>query len=404
MPKNKRRAYTALRFLLKEGEVAGTHPGTAHLKISKTIVFFDTKNEVYEALEKCCEWLEKSDKHQYTPQQIQQTIRIFHRNTAQHDKETIIREFRRLTTESSIRVIFATEALGVGVNIPDIRRVVQYGIPKGYHPAVLWQRGGRGSRDGQDGEVILLADEWAFGPRDEVAARKYSRQLKSRKTPHGRSTEDTIECSSGAPTENCSEEEVLQQEQASNTLSDKDRRERLPVFWHNLINTCLCIRKQFLDFFKEPEGSDNSARQERCCSYCNPEFALEDPVKYYLYSEKGPSYNNKRKLIEEDLEKWAWSKCREIMSKDKVIPTDGYVLTKSQRIELARYAHQVLKKEDILSRLKSWRWYDQFGNNLFEELRKAYYKHEKSSQTPARMGRVSQRLGPYTSLIILLGV
>jgi superfamily II DNA helicase RecQ len=51
IPKNKRRAYTALRFLFKEGEVAGTHPGTAHLKISKTIVFFDTKNEVYEGFE-----------------------------------------------------------------------------------------------------------------------------------------------------------------------------------------------------------------------------------------------------------------------------------------------------------------------------------------------------------------
>jgi superfamily II DNA/RNA helicase len=93
-------------------------------------VFFDTKNEVYEALEKCREWLEKSDKHQYTPQQIQCTIQVFHRNTAQHDKEATIAEFRRLAMESSVRVIFATEALGVGVNIHDIRRVVQHGIPK----------------------------------------------------------------------------------------------------------------------------------------------------------------------------------------------------------------------------------------------------------------------------------
>jgi superfamily II DNA helicase RecQ len=112
--------------------------------------------------------LKKSDNHHYTPQQIQCTIQVFHRNTAQHDKEATITEFWQLAMESSVRVIFATEALGVGVNIPDIRRVVQYGIPRGYHPAILWQRGAHGSRDGQDGEIILLSDEWAFGTRDEL--------------------------------------------------------------------------------------------------------------------------------------------------------------------------------------------------------------------------------------------
>jgi superfamily II DNA helicase RecQ len=179
IPKNKRRAFTALRFLFDEGGVVRAPRETPHLNIPKTVVFFDTKKEAYLALEKCREWLEKSEKHRYTSRQIQCTIRIFHRTTAQYDKEAIIAEFRQLAMESSVQIIFATEALGVGVNIPDIRRVVQYGIPAGYHPAVPWQRGGRGSRDGQDGEIILLVDEWAFGPRDEAAAQKYERQTKA---------------------------------------------------------------------------------------------------------------------------------------------------------------------------------------------------------------------------------
>lgn len=62
-------------------------------------------------------------------------------------------------------MIFATEALGLGVNLPDVRRVILYGLPKGGEPAIMWQRGGRASRDGQDGEIVLLIDDWVEGPQ-----------------------------------------------------------------------------------------------------------------------------------------------------------------------------------------------------------------------------------------------
>ncbi|KAJ5111478.1 hypothetical protein N7532_002013 [Penicillium argentinense] len=74
IPKNKRRAFTALRFLFKEGGGFRAARESAHLNIPKTVVFFDTKKETYLALEKCREWLEKSDKHRYTARQIQCTI------------------------------------------------------------------------------------------------------------------------------------------------------------------------------------------------------------------------------------------------------------------------------------------------------------------------------------------
>jgi hypothetical protein len=236
-------------------------------------------------------------------------------------------------------------------------------------------------------------DQWAFGPRDETIARKYARQLKSRESIQDTFAKDIAEDPNEDPAEDLNREEALEQEQSANSLSDKERRERLPAFWYNLINARLCIRKWFLDFFDEPKDGDNPTQKERCCSHCNPEFALEDLDRYYLYSEKGPSYNKKRKLIAEDLEQWAWYKCHEVPRKDNFLPNASYILTKSQRIELARYAHQTLKKEDLLSKLGSWRWYDQFGQNLYEELRKAYNTRESSSQTPAR------QLGQYTNLI-----
>ncbi|CAI7650506.1 unnamed protein product [Penicillium palitans] len=45
IPKNKRRAFTALSFLFKEGEVVRASPESAQLNIPKTVVFFDTKKE-----------------------------------------------------------------------------------------------------------------------------------------------------------------------------------------------------------------------------------------------------------------------------------------------------------------------------------------------------------------------
>jgi superfamily II DNA helicase RecQ len=73
-------------------------------------------------------------------------------------------------------VIFATEALGLGVNLPDVRRVVQYGLPKDEDPAIMWQRGGRASRDGRDGEIILLLDDWVEGPRTKSQSTQQGKQ------------------------------------------------------------------------------------------------------------------------------------------------------------------------------------------------------------------------------------
>ena len=77
-----------------------------------------------------------------------------------------------------IRVIFATEAIGIGVNLPDVRRCGLYGIPRGdKHPAIVWQRGGQASRDGLPGEIIVLVESWACGPRSATVSQRQNSQL-----------------------------------------------------------------------------------------------------------------------------------------------------------------------------------------------------------------------------------
>ena len=88
--------------------------------IPKIVIFFDSKKKTYNCLAEYRNWLQKSDQHRYSKKQAKETIKIFHRNIAQFDKEQTINEFRRLCEDSSVRVIFATEALEAGVDLFNI--------------------------------------------------------------------------------------------------------------------------------------------------------------------------------------------------------------------------------------------------------------------------------------------
>ncbi|KAJ5567194.1 hypothetical protein N7535_006500 [Penicillium sp. DV-2018c] len=307
----------ALREVRSAGE-------TAHLNIPKTVVFFDTASEAYSALWKCRKWLELSDKHRYTPEQTKSFLRVFDQNTAPYDKELIIADFRRLALDSSVRVLFATEALE-WVDLPDIRRVVQYGFPKACLPAVPWRRGGRASRDGKDGEFIFLVDEWAFGSRDEAAVQMYARLSEAKRLKHNTFAEFVAK--EREPKEDSDDEDPEPKQRAIESFN-QERLERLPKFWYDLVNAGVCIREQFLDYFGEPKDDDSPTRKERCCSNCNPDLILKDLDLYHIQKESGPPYNEKRKLIAEDLEEWAWSKCRETWKPNGPIPHACRFLTR----------------------------------------------------------------------------
>jgi superfamily II DNA/RNA helicase len=84
-------------------------------------------------------FLMQDKNHRYSREQALRVTQVFTRDTHEQDKNDIKSELQKPGTESSIRVVFATEALRLGVNIPDILRVIQYDIPISGHPSVLWQ-------------------------------------------------------------------------------------------------------------------------------------------------------------------------------------------------------------------------------------------------------------------------
>ena len=53
---------------------------------------------------------------------------MYHSKTPQNIQHSVLTQI--MEEDSEIRIVFATSALGMGVNIPDIHRVIHYGVPE----------------------------------------------------------------------------------------------------------------------------------------------------------------------------------------------------------------------------------------------------------------------------------
>lgn len=80
-------------------------------------------------------------------------IEMFHAGTDKESKARIIEQFVR--NSGNLKVLIATMAFGMGVNIPDIDIVVHWGLPAS--SLSYWQEVGRCARDGRQGYAICYA-------------------------------------------------------------------------------------------------------------------------------------------------------------------------------------------------------------------------------------------------------
>lgn len=79
-------------------------------------------------------------------------VAMYHRSTHPVNKEYVQQEFPK--EQSVIRILFATIAFGMGVDIPDIRQVVHFGCARSLEAYA--QETGRGGRDGKRTDAIML--------------------------------------------------------------------------------------------------------------------------------------------------------------------------------------------------------------------------------------------------------
>lgn len=76
---------------------------------------------------------------------------MYHANTPQHNKEVILSSLNK--SAGVVRVVFATVALGMGVNLQDVNTIIYYGAPQSIED--YFQESGRGGRSGQPARSVV---------------------------------------------------------------------------------------------------------------------------------------------------------------------------------------------------------------------------------------------------------
>ena len=79
-------------------------------------------------------------------------VDMFHGAATTAMKERVLKSFS--VTESKLRVVIATTAFGLGIDIPDIRQIIHFGPPNDIDSYI--QETGRGARDGKYCKALLL--------------------------------------------------------------------------------------------------------------------------------------------------------------------------------------------------------------------------------------------------------
>jgi len=136
--------------------------------IAKCLLYFDSENACRLAVQfirKCL------------PAHLRSCVQAFSSNMSEAAKKRCWELFK----SGEIRIICATDAAGMGCNIPNVKYVISFGIPKSV--GTVAQRWGRAGRDRKtDGVCLLLVPKWAFRP-DKSAVATHALQRGRQKAP-----------------------------------------------------------------------------------------------------------------------------------------------------------------------------------------------------------------------------
>ncbi|KAJ6526206.1 P-loop containing nucleoside triphosphate hydrolase protein [Mycena sp. CBHHK59/15] len=115
--------------------------------------------------------------------QISDSITFLHAHRTAKAKRRIMKEFRK----GKIKILVATEAPGMGADIPDIELVIQFGVPSSL--SVWTQRAGRAGRSPElQARAILLVERSMFQRRKK---RKRKARAKPTREPESSDSDDS---------------------------------------------------------------------------------------------------------------------------------------------------------------------------------------------------------------------
>jgi superfamily II DNA/RNA helicase len=298
IPRGKLSSFDSLYFLL---ESAATDSVATPDRILKTIIFIDGRASVHQAVDWVVYQLIRLSSEYTTDAAagskcVFNVVRPFTAHVAQYDRDTAHEEFR--TRSSCIRIMVATTSLGLGINFPDVDRIITWKFPLTKSLGDIWQRIGRGARGaGRTCQAYIMLPYWVFDsegayrPGTSRNTRKPALILRKKtrnQLPVDRAQLRSYLSQSTVPgdvsdtyTEGEGEsQEASQPNTQSSTLSggvpywrkqEIEQRDKLPAIWLRVVNSS-CHRRELLSDLGE-DKLDPSERQSvsgsRCCSACN---------------------------------------------------------------------------------------------------------------------------------------
>ncbi|KAE8181595.1 hypothetical protein CF336_g8865, partial [Tilletia laevis] len=126
--------------------------------LPKTIIYVNSRSKATMAAELL---------RQHLPESLRDQVASFTAMDSAYEKRKTMAGLR----SGSIRVVFATEALGMGIDLPDVDMIIQWELPKDFRGLV--QHFGRGARGpGSRAAALLLCPDWVERCRNFYKARR----------------------------------------------------------------------------------------------------------------------------------------------------------------------------------------------------------------------------------------
>ena len=130
----------------------------------KTIIYCRNVKSVAFIYELFCSKLGLSQFKDCEPTLENRAMAMFHRSTDEVNKSHVLKDFPKVNT--ALRVVIATSAFGMGIDVPDVARIVFYGVPRSMES--FSQQFGRCGRDGRQAHCIVLKLPLRFGCNDDM--------------------------------------------------------------------------------------------------------------------------------------------------------------------------------------------------------------------------------------------
>ena len=112
-----------------------------------------------------------------TPIAINRMFSQFHAQYPDYERERIVQDL--VSGDSKLRIMFVTVAFGIGIDVPNIRRVIHIGVP--YTLEEYFQEAGRCGRDGQPATAVIYYNAYDISTAKRAMAPSMREYVKSDK-------------------------------------------------------------------------------------------------------------------------------------------------------------------------------------------------------------------------------